>query len=141
MSNPTFKSGPISFNAAEDVTKFRLVSLGEGGVKHATAAGPVFGAVTASATASPADVTDDNVLHIGRPGNVAVHIAPSTVPVEVAGDASAIKPGATVFAAADGKVAATGTVPVGIAVRPGAGSTVKVLLVTPTVAAAPAGGE
>jgi hypothetical protein len=137
MSNPTFKSGPISFNAAEDVKKFRLVTLGADGVKHASAAGPVFGAVTSSAVAAPAAPTDDNVLHIGAPGNIAVHIAPSTVPVEFDGSAPAV--GSTVFAAKDGKVSATGTVPAGIVVRPAGASTVKVLLANPTTPAA-AGG-
>lgn len=134
MSNPTFKSGPISFNAAEDVTKFRLVTVGEDGVKHAGASGPVFGAVTASAVAAPASPTDDNVLHVGAPGNVAVHIAPSTVPVEFTGTAPVV--GATAFAAADGKVAASGSVPVGVVVRPAGSTTVKVLLANPTTPAA-----
>lgn len=140
MSNPTFRSGPISFKAAEDLSKFRLVSLGENGVKHATAAGPVFGAVTSGASADPSNTTADGVLHIGKPSTEAVHIYPATVPVEVNGDAAAIKQGATVYAAADGKVAATGTVVAGIAVRPGEGTTVKVLL-APAVASAAAGAE
>ncbi|MGV0868693.1 hypothetical protein [Corynebacterium kalidii] len=139
MSNPTFKSGPITFDAAEDLVKFRLVTVTENGASHAEAAGPVFGAVTTGAKANPPQYTDDNVLHIGKPGNVAVHITPSVVPVEVDGDETAIKKGAPVFAAADGKASATGTVFVGTAVRDGAAGTVKVLLAGPTAPAAPAG--
>ena len=50
MSNPTFRSGPISYKAEEDVTKFRLVQVGENGIKHAAAPGPVFSAVTENTT-------------------------------------------------------------------------------------------
>lgn len=140
MSNPTFRSGPISYRAEEDVTKFRLVEVGENGVKHATAAGPVFGAVTENA-AAPKDEQPTNTLALGAPGIVAVHIGPATVPLEVDGDAAEIKPGAPVYAAADGKVSASGSLLVGVAARPGAGKTVKTTLVTPVVAPAsdPAG--
>lgn len=133
MSNPTFRSGPISFPAKTDLRKFRLVKITADGAEHAAATGPVFGAVTTSASASPASTTDDNVLHIGDPNSAAVHIGPATVPLEVDGDAAAIAPGAAVYAAADGKVAATGTVVVGVAARNGAGTTVKTTLITPIV--------
>ena len=138
MSNPTFRSGPISYKAEEDVTKFRLVQVGENGVKHAAAAGPVFGAVTENATA-PKEEQPVNTLALDAPGIVAVHIGPATVPLEVDGDATAIKQGAPVYAAADGKVSATGSLLVGFAARPGAGKTVKTTLVTPVVAPAAAG--
>lgn len=130
MSNPTFRSGPISYKAEEDVTKFRLVQVGENGVKHAEAAGPVFGAVTENANA-PKDEQAVNTLALGAPGIVAVHIGPATVPLEVDGDAAAIKQGAAVYAATDGKVAASGELLVGFAARPGDGKTVKTTLVTP----------
>lgn len=130
MPNPTFRSGPISYKAAEDVTKFRLVQVGENGVQHADAAGPVFGAVTESA-AAPKDEAPTNTLVLGAPGIVAVHIGPATVPLEVDGEAAEIKQGSPVYATADGKVAATGTVLVGFAARDGGGKTVKTTLVTP----------
>ncbi|WP_284784624.1 hypothetical protein [Corynebacterium rhinophilum] len=139
MSNPTFRSGPISFKAEEDVTKFRLVQVGENGVKHAAAAGPVFGAVTENASA-PVEEQPSNTLALGAPGIVAVHIGPATVPLEVDGTAEDIKQGAPVYAAADGKVSATGSLLVGVAARPGAGKTVKTTLVTPAVAAPAASG-
>lgn len=140
MSNPTFKTGPISFPAAEDVKRFRLVTLAADGVKHASAAGPVFGAVTATASkATDQTTTDPNVLNIGSPHIVAAHFAPSTVPIETTGDATAIKKGTALFAAADGKVSTTGTVYAGIAVRDGRSGRVEVLLAAPT-APAPAGG-
>lgn len=130
MPNPTFRSGPISYKAEKDVTKFRLVQVGENGVQHAGASGPVFGAVTENA-AAPKDEAPTNTLVLGAPGIVAVHIGPATVPLEVDGEAAEIKQGSPVYAAADGKVAATGTVLVGFAARNGGGKTVKTTLVTP----------
>lgn len=138
MSNPTFRSGPISYKAEEDVTKFRLVQVGEDGVKHAEAAGPVFGAVTENATA-PKDEKPENTLALGAPSIVAVHIGPATVPLEVDGDAAEIKQGAAVYAAADGKVSTSGSLLVGVAARNGDGKTVRTTLVTPVVAPASAG--
>ena len=50
-----FKSGPITFDAAENIEKFRLVTVTADGAKHATATDAVFGAVVTSAApnASP----------------------------------------------------------------------------------------
>lgn len=138
MSNPTFRSGPISYKAEEDVTKFRLVQVGENGVKHADASGPVFGAVTENA-AAPKDEQPTNTLAIGAPGIVAVHIGPATVPLEVDGDAVAIKQGTPIYAAADGKVSTSGSLLVGVAARNGDGKTVRTTLVTPVIAPASAG--
>lgn len=135
MPNPTFRSGPISFPAKADLSKFRLVTIDESGAAHAAATGAVFGAVTAAASAAPATNTADNVLHIGSPNLAAVHIGPATVPLEVDGDATAIKQGAPVYSAADGKVSASGTVLVGFAARTGTGSTVKTTLMTPVAGA------
>ncbi|WP_276652457.1 hypothetical protein [Corynebacterium vitaeruminis] len=107
MSNPTFRSGPLTFVAAQKLEKFTLVAVNaEGKVAPAAATGGVFGAVTEKA--DPAN----NAL----PNNIAVHIGPSTVKLKVAGgDATGIKAGAAVFAAANGEVAASGTVQVGVA--------------------------
>lgn len=106
MSNPTFRSGPISFKIAADTEKFRLVTIDEHGlIKHAAATGAVFGAVTEAGRLAPE-----------APGaaTIAVHYGDAAVKLETTGT---IKAGAAVFAAADGKVSATGTVQVGVAVR------------------------
>ena len=122
MSNPTFRSGPITFEAATKLEKFRLVTVADGKVKHAAATGGVFGAVTEKAD------PNNNAL----PTNIAVHIGPAAVKLEVdGGDASVIKAGAAVFAAADGKVAATGTVQVGVAAWDGEGDRVLTVLNLP----------
>ncbi|HAT1504282.1 hypothetical protein [Corynebacterium striatum] len=122
MSNPTFRSGPITFEAAAKLEKFRLVTVADGKVKHAAATGGVFGAVTEKADPK------NNAL----PTNIAVHIGPAAVKLEVdGGEAKAIKAGAAVFAAADGKVAATGTVQVGVAAWDGEGDSVLTVLNLP----------
>lgn len=133
MSNPTFRSGPITFDVEADVKKFRLVTVGEKGIKHAAATGQVFGAVTESGRAD----ADGHVgMSLVKAPRLAVHIGPASVPLEVdGGDASAIKQGAAIYAAADGKVAATGTVLVGVATRDGAGERVITTLITPVVGA------
>lgn len=126
MSNPTFRSGPISFEIETDTEKFRLVTLGENGkIKHADAAGAVFGAVTESGRVEPQE-----------PGasTIAVHYGDTAVKLETTG---AIKAGAAVFAAADGKASATGTVQVGVAVRATENNkTLTILNQLPAVAAA-----
>lgn len=122
MSNPTFVQGPITYPASAKLEKFRLVTIADGKVKHAAATGGVIGAVTEKAD------PNNNAL----PTNIAVHMGPAAVKLEVdGGDASAIKAGAAVFAAADGKVAATGTVQVGVAVWDGEGDRVLTRLSDP----------
>lgn len=130
MSKATFDGGAITFPAEAKVEPFRVVKLGAKGVKHADATGGFFGAVlTAAAPESPAVAG-----MVPIPSDVAVHYGPHTVQLEVDGTAADIKPGAKVFAAADGKVSAAGTVVVGIAVRAGAGKLVKTLLNPPAPA-------
>lgn len=121
MSNPTFVQGPITYPASTKLEKFRLVTLADGKVKHAAATGGVIGAVTEKA--DPAN----NAL----PTNIAVHMGPSSVKLTVEGNATAIKAGAAVFAAADGKVAAEGTVQVGVAIWDGEGDRVLTRLFDP----------
>lgn len=122
MSNPTFVQGPITYPASTKLEKFRLVTVADGKVKHAAATGGVIGAVTEKA--DPAN----NAL----PTNIAVHMGPASVKLEVdGGDATAIKAGAAVFAAADGKVAAEGTVQVGVAIWDGEGDRVLTRLFDP----------
>lgn len=120
MSNPTFVQGPITFPAAEALEKFTLVTVdGNGAVKPAAASGAVFGAV--------AEKADPNVTTL--PTNIAVHYGDEAVKLTAAtGDASGIKAGAAVYAAADGKVSDKGTVRVGVAVRDGEGDRVLTVL-------------
>ena len=120
MSNPTFVQGPITFEAAEKVEKFTLVTVnGDGKIAPAGATGGVFGAVT--------EVADpDNAT---KPSHVGVHYGPAAVKLLVdGGDASAVQAGAAVFAAANGRVAAAGDVQVGVAVRDGEGDRVLTVL-------------
>ncbi|MCS5479828.1 hypothetical protein NYP18_09165 [Corynebacterium sp. YIM 101645] len=128
MSTPSFKTGPITYDVAEDVSKFRLVEVTAEGVKHATAAGPVHGAIAENGYADPEDHPGIDTVKAAR---VAVRMSPETTPVEVSGDATAIEQGAPLYAAADGKVSATGTVLVGFATRPGYRGRVSVTLLTP----------
>jgi len=113
MSNPTYRHGPIGYGVVNTVDQFRLAKLVPGTkpgadvkVEFAGATGPVFGAVTERRDAT-------NVMSAK---DVAVHYGTSAVKLRVVGgDATAIKAGSPVFAAADGYVAATGTVLVGVA--------------------------
>ena len=114
MSNPTFKHGAITFPAGQALDKFRLVKIDNGVVKYADATGPVFGVVCEKA--------DPKVTTL--PTNVAVHYGTAGVKIAVDGDATAIKAGQAVYAAKDGKCAATGTVLIGVAARDGAAGTV-----------------
>ena len=120
MSNPTFVQGPITFEAAEKLEKFTLVTVnGEGKIAPAGATGGGFGAVT--------EIADPD--NAAKPNHVAVHYGPAAVKLLVdGGDATAIKAGAAVFAAANGRVAAAGDVKVGIAVRDGEGERVLTVL-------------
>lgn len=119
MSNPTFVQGPITFEVAERVEKFTLVTVdGDGKIKPAAATGAVFGAVT--------EIGDPE--NINKPSHVAVHYGPAAVKLLVDGDATTIKAGSAVFAAAGGKVAASGSVQVGVAVRNGDGERVLTVL-------------
>lgn len=106
MSNPTITHGPIGKDIARDLDKFRLVTInGEGKIEYAKETGNVFGVITEAGRIKPED-----------PGarNISVHYGTSAVKIETTGS---IKAGDAVFAAADGKAAATGTVQVGVAVR------------------------
>lgn len=119
MSNPTFVQGPITFEAAEKLEKFTLVTVnGDGKIAPAGATGGVFGAVT--------EIADPE--NAAKPNHVGVHYGPAAVKLLVDGDASAIKAGAAVFAAANGRVAASGTVRVGVAARAGEGDRVLTVL-------------
>ena len=104
MSNPTFRQGPITYPIAADIEQFRLVAVNEEEkIVHAAATGGVIGAVTEKGRLAPEAA--------GAP-ELGVHYGPAVVKLETT---DTIKAGAAVFAAADGKVASTGTVKVGVA--------------------------
>ena len=106
MSNPTFRGGPLTYEIAADIEKFRLVTVDENEkIKHADATGGIAGAVTEAGRLAPE-----------APGAsaLAVHYGDAVVKLETDGE---IKAGDAVFAAADGKVSASGTVQVGVAYR------------------------
>lgn len=133
MSNPTFKHGPITFEVAASVTKFSVVKLTADGVAPCGAADVPFGAVAVSG--APDEPREPNDLQHGLPAHVAVHTAGAALPLRLDGAATV---GATVYAAAGGKVSATGTTPVGVVVRPAKGDSDKtavVLLTCPTATA------
>lgn len=136
MSNPTFTDGPITFDVAEDVKKHRLVELTATGVKHATAEGPIYGAVAVNGYHDDKAGISINYVKAAR---VAVCKTPNSLPLELTDPEADIEPGAVLYAAADGKVAATGTVPVGVAIRPSASGRVITTLALPFVGI-PAGG-
>lgn len=127
MSNPTFTTGNLTREAGAAVEKFRLVRLVDGKVQHATAAALPYGAVTESA--APEAEREANVLAHGLPRAVRVHAAQCVVPLATADTGFA--DGDTVYAAADGKVAKTGTVGVGLVDRAESGGLVRVHLFHP----------
>lgn len=109
MSNATFRSGAISFPISEAIDQFSLVTVsgpvGEETIAPATAAGPVFGAVTEPGSLDPrAEGNDVLAVSYGQNG------------VKLRTD-DQIAAGAAVFAADGGKAAAAGTVQVGVAAR------------------------
>ena len=120
MSNPVFTGGPIGFEVASKVEKGHLVAANaEGKVAHAGAEGGILGAVT--------EIADPSTVL--RPDDVAVHYGTSAVKLVAAGgDASVFKIGDAVFAAANGEVADTGTIQVGVAVRNGENGKVLTVL-------------
>lgn len=106
MSNPTFRGGPLTYEIAADIEKFRLVTVDENEkIKHADATGGIAGAVTEAGRLAPE-----------APGAsaLAVHYGDAVVKLETDGE---IKAGDAVFAAADGKASASGSVQVGVAYR------------------------
>lgn len=132
MSNPTYSSGNLTREAGATVEKFRLVRLVDGKVQHATADALPYGAVTESA--APEAEREANYLAHGLPRVVRVHTAQCVVPL--ATDGADFDDGDTVYAAANGKVAKTGTVAVGLADRAESGGLVRVHLFHPAGIAA-----
>ncbi|ARU46733.1 hypothetical protein [Corynebacterium silvaticum] len=127
MSNPTFETGYLTREAGKAASKFRLVKSVEGKIEHAGANALPFGAVTEAAAPAPSD--RDNDLTHGLPKHVRVHTGRVVVPIETAEKNLTVD--TKVYAAADGKVAKSGTVGVGIAVSDVKNGLVKVSLFHP----------
>ena len=135
MTNAVFSTGSITKEAGALVSKFRLVKLSAGKVVHNDAASFPYGQINQPAEPAEELRADDYVAH-GLPHLVAVNTAQVVVEVETSAEFTA---GATVFAAADGKVAESGSVAVGIAERETKGTRVRVNLFHPSIFAADAG--
>lgn len=104
MSNATYRSGALTFEIAQDIEKFTLVTVNEDNkIAPATADGPVFGAITEPGSIDPRDEGND-VLAVSYGQNV----------VKIRTDED-IAAGTAVYAAADGKATAAGTTYVGTA--------------------------
>lgn len=117
MSNATYRSGAITYDIAQDIEKFTLVALdAESKLIPATAAGPVFGAIT-----------EPGSLDVRSAGNESLAVSYGQNAVKIRTD-DAIAAGAAVFAADGGKAAAAGTVQVGVAARATRNGVVVVIL-------------
>lgn len=104
MSNATYRSGALTFEIAQDLEKFTLVTVNEDNkIAPATAAGPVFGAITEPGSVDARDDGND-VLAVSYGQNV----------VKIRTDED-IAAGAAVYAADGGKASAAGDVYVGTA--------------------------
>lgn len=135
MTNAVFSTGSITKEVGELVSKFRLVKLTDGKVVHNDADSFPYGQINQAAEPAAEARPADYVAH-GLPHLIAVNTAQVVVEVETEAELTA---GATVYAAADGKVAETGTVAVGIAERETKGTRVRVNLFHPSIFAAGGG--
>lgn len=127
MANPKFRTGPLTVKAGAPVDKFRLVKFNsDGKVVHAGASDKPHGVVTEKG--QPAVDPGVNDLALAYPEDIALHIG--GVP-QIATDATDLKVGSAVYAAADGKVAASGTVYVGWVEKAPANGRVPVVLQLP----------
>lgn len=129
MSNPTFSTGDLTREVSAKVDKFRLVKTVDGKIQHSDADTFPFGAVTEAA--APEARTENDVSY-GLPRIVRVQTSQRVVKL-MSGDTDAFAVDGAVYAAADGKVAPTGTVQVGIAAEASTGGLVRVHLFHPSV--------
>lgn len=136
MSNPTFASGDLTREVSAPVSQYRLVVETSGKVAHGAANKFPFGVVTEASAPVNADAI--SVVELGYTGFVRVGTSQRVAKVETNG--AAIAQGADVFAAADGKVAASGSVKVGIADKATEGTLTRVHLFHPSVFAPAVGG-
>ena len=131
MSNPTFASGQLTREVASTVEQFRLVAETDGKIAHNGADAFPFGVVTEKATPAPNEQVGD--VSLGYPSKVRVGTVQCVTYVATDADAGSIAQGADVYAAADGKVAASGTVKVGVADRASVAGRVRVHLFHPSI--------
>ena len=134
MSNPTFSTGDLTREVSALVEKFRLVKTVDGKIQHSDAATFPYGAVTESAAP---EAREENDVPYGLPRIVRVHTSQRVVKI-LSGATDAFAVDAPVYAAADGQVAPTGTVQVGICAEASTGGLVRVHLFHPSVFTAPA---
>lgn len=134
MSNPTFSTGDLTREVSALVEKFRLVKTVDGKIQHSDAATFPYGAVTESAAP---EAREENDVSYGLPRIVRVHTSQRVVKI-LSGATDAFAVDAPVYAAADGQVAPTGTVQVGICAEASTGGLVRVHLFHPSALIAPA---
>ncbi|MGX1598594.1 hypothetical protein ACWIDS_16210 [Dietzia maris] len=128
MSNPTFSSGDLTREVSAPVEQFRLVAESGGKIAHAAATDFPFGVVTEAA--APEGDPQTNAILLGLPHKVRVGTSQRVVKIATV-DGDTIAQGAAVYAAADGEVASTGTVKVGLADKATAGGLTRVHLFHP----------
>ena len=134
MSNPTFSTGDLTREVSAKVEKFRLVKTVDGKIQHSDATTFPYGAVTESAAP---EAREENDVSYGLPRIVRVHTSQRVVKI-LSGATDAFAVDAPVYAAADGQVAPTGTVQVGICAEASTGGLVRVHLFHPSALIAPA---
>ncbi|HAF73290.1 MAG TPA: hypothetical protein DCL06_11245 [Corynebacterium variabile] len=128
MSNPTFSTGDLTRKAGTLIEKFHLVKEdADGVVTYAGAADFPLGVITESAEPG-GDRPDDYVAH-GLPELIRVGTSQRVVKITTNGTIGA---GAAVYAAANGEVAASGSVKVGIADKATVGGLTRVHLFHPS---------
>lgn len=104
---PIYTNSNITRKVQGEIPAYRLVASAEGVITLAGADALPFGAVTEAGS----DNADDKL-----PGYLRVHAGQAVVPVETAD--TGLKEGDIVYAAADGKVAKSGSVAVGVVDNP-----------------------
>lgn len=122
MATPTYYSGNITREVGAPVEQHRLVKLVEGKVEHNGADTKPYGVCGEQGAPKGSEVINFNF----KPAYVRVNVDSAITKVET--DGKPIADGADVFAAADGKVSASGSVKVGKAHYASTGNFVKVHL-------------
>ena len=136
MSNPTFSTGDLTRKAGARISKFHLVKEdGDNTVVYNDAGTFPFGVITESA--APDEGREEDYLAHGLPELIRVGTSQRVVNIDTNGTIAA---GAAVYAAADGKVSASGSVKVGIADRATAGTLTRVHLFHPSALVGASGG-
>lgn len=127
MADPKFVTGQLTREVDEPIAKYRLVVEEEGKVKLAQSAFP-YGVV--SEPAEPKAEREKNDLAHGLPAYVRVSTTQCVAKIATDGE---IEAGADVFAAADGKVSASGSVKIGVAHADTKGEVTEVNLFHPSI--------